>query len=173
MNPKKIAIVGPESTGKSLLAAALAHHFSCDYVEEMARPYLEQLDRPYAEADLLQIAEAQCAEEDRLASSGKPLLICDTTLLVIRIWSEVKYGRCHPAILEEEARRSYDAWLLTDIDLPWEEDPLREHPHFRNELFDLYLEALQKKGVPFSVVRGSGVARTNNALNHLIHRGII
>lgn len=173
MNPKKIAIVGPESTGKSLLAAALADHFCCDFVDEMARPYLEQLDRPYTEDDLLRIAVAQCAEEDRLAATGNPVLVCDTTLLVIRIWSEVKYGRCHPFILEEEARRTYDAWLLTNIDLPWEEDPLREHPHFRMELFELYHAALLKKGVPFAIVRGSGEARTKNALNHLIHRGII
>jgi hypothetical protein len=53
---------------------------------------------------------------------------------------------------------------LCDIDLPWVDDPLREHPHLRPYLFGLYKEELQTRGVNFAVVSGSGVSRLENAI---------
>jgi len=48
----------------------------------------------------------------------------------------------------------YDLYLLCDIDLPWEDDPLREHPASRKELFDLYFQTLNRWKVPFEVISG-------------------
>ena len=160
----KIAIVGPESTGKSSLSEALANYYKTVFVPEVAREYINQLDRPYQEKDLLQIAKSQCEREDLLSAKGTSILICDTTLLVILIWGIVKYKRVDEWIITEEKNRLYDFYLLTDIDLPWEEDPQREHPHLRQFLFDNYKEALLKKNVAFEVVRGLGADRLTNAI---------
>ena len=65
--PKRIAILGPESTGKSTLAAALAAYFQEPWVPEVAREYLEKLHRPYAFVDLLKIGRQQMQLEDELA----------------------------------------------------------------------------------------------------------
>ena len=43
----RIAITGPESTGKSTLTKALAIHFNTLWVEEFARTYLNNLGRSY------------------------------------------------------------------------------------------------------------------------------
>jgi NadR type nicotinamide-nucleotide adenylyltransferase len=161
---KRVAIVGPECTGKSELAKFLAEHYNTQWVPEFARSYIDALDRPYTKEDLLLIAKGQIEFEDKISVQSKKLIICDTTLLVIKIWSEFKYGVCDPAILTALKKRSYDLYLLTHIDLPWEEDPQREHPHQREELFKLYKSEVEKMGVPFIIIRGNRAARREVAI---------
>ncbi len=164
MTTIKIAIVGPESTGKSSLALALSRHFNTPFVREVARAYLEKHGPDYRYEDLKKIAKLQCEEEDLLLAADPPLLICDTTLMVIKIWSEFKYQSCDDWIITEEKSRSYDLFLLTDIDLPWEQDPLREHPDKRKELFTVYYRYLIRSNRPFHIVFGSDQERTNRAI---------
>ena len=59
----RIAITGPESTGKSTLARQLAEHYQTTWVPEFARVYLDQLGRPYEEGDLVSIAKGQLQAE--------------------------------------------------------------------------------------------------------------
>lgn len=155
---KKIAIVGPESTGKSTLSEQLAHHYHTHWVPEYARTYLNRLDRAYEEADLLQIARGQIqAEHQLIEGASQSLLFCDTDLYVIKVWSEHKYNTCDPWILQQIARRHYDLYLLTDIDLPWQYDPQREHPEpgMREYFFNVYLDIMIHAGVPWAVISGN------------------
>jgi NadR type nicotinamide-nucleotide adenylyltransferase len=156
---KRIAIVGPECTGKTSLAKRLSQDFHTAWVPEYARDFLKQLDRPYTQADLLTIAEGQLALEDEIASTANNILVCDTNLYVIKIWSEFKYGTCDPRILNAIATRHYDYYLLTNIDLPWEADPQREHPHEREALFNIYHQELASQPVPYSIINFEGEER--------------
>ncbi|MEM7511705.1 MAG: ATP-binding protein [Bacteroidota bacterium] len=167
MNLRKIAIVGPESTGKSLLSQQLADHFQTAWVEEYAREFLNQLGREYQQADLIDIAKGQLALEEERAIEANSFLFCDTNLLVIKVWSEFVFGGVDPWLLENMKLGTYDLHLLTDIDLPWEEDPLREHPYRRKELFDIYRKELLSAGVPFEIVSGKGPDRITSALKAL------
>jgi NadR type nicotinamide-nucleotide adenylyltransferase len=160
----KIAITGPESTGKSMLAEQLAARFQTVWVPEFAREYLEQLGKPYTEEDILLIAQGQMAAEALQLPHANRFLFCDTELLVTKIWSEVKYKRCHPWIMNSLEEHRYDLYLLCDIDLPWQYDPLREHPDQRQYLFDLYHRELKNRKFPFAVVRGAGPDRLENAI---------
>lgn len=162
---RRIVIVGPESTGKSQLASQLANHFNCPEVDEFAREYIDKLDRPYEKEDLLKIAKGQLQSEAEAAQNASNLLICDTNLIVIKIWSDHKYGRTDPWIETDLKSRFYDLYLLTNIDLPWEEDPQREHPHLREHLFNTYRDYLINNELPFEVVSGQDNARLNNAIN--------
>jgi NadR type nicotinamide-nucleotide adenylyltransferase len=164
---KRISITGPESSGKSILAEELAETLNTAFVPEFAREYLEKLDRPYYEPDLLKIAMQQCQAEDVAALSKPEYLICDTDMLVMKIWSEVKYGRVHPFILDQYRRRKYDLVLLMSPDLPWVDDPLREHPEKRAELFEMYKSNLEESSLPFEIIKGHGKDRLNNALSAL------
>lgn len=161
---RTIAITGPESTGKSILAAGLARHYKTVWVPEFAREYLESLGRTYREDDIFQIARGQLESEKSLRPAARDFLFCDTELLVIKIWSMVKYGRCHPWILKKLENHGYDLYLLCDIDLPWQYDPLREHPESRQFLFDFYTRELNAAGLPYAVVSGSGPGRLINAV---------
>lgn len=158
---QKILITGPESSGKSELAAHLAEDFACPWVPEYARDYLGALSRPYREEDLGRILEGQLAAERALADPSRPYLFCDTGPEVILIWSEVKYGRVAPALSRAVANQAYDLHLLCYPDLPWTPDPFREAPEagMRQKLFDRYLDLHERMGWSYHLIRGQGEAR--------------
>ncbi|GHB39387.1 AAA family ATPase [Mongoliitalea lutea] len=166
---KKVVIIGPESTGKSTLAQQLAAHFNCLWVEEYAREYLENLGRLYEYDDLLRIAQGQIALEDRIAAQSDKLLICDTDLHVIQVWSEHKYGKVHDWVMQQIEQKGYDLYLLTDIDIPWEEDPLREHPDPAQRLYfwELYQSIVEKSGVPYQIISGTHEIRLQRAIKRV------
>lgn len=160
---KKVAIVGPECTGKSELSKFLAEHFKTTWVPEYARPFLEKLRRPYTQEDLLTISHGQLRLEDEFASDANKVLICDTNLYVIKVWSIFNYGSCNEEILENIASRKYDLYLLPYVDIPWEEDPQREHPTKREELYQFYLREMKNQSVPFVEIRGEREQRQKSA----------
>jgi NadR type nicotinamide-nucleotide adenylyltransferase len=163
----RIALTGPESTGKTLLAAALAAHYQTVWVPEYARAYLETLGRPYVFDDLEQIARGQRKLEDEYASRANSLLFCDTDMLVLKIWSEYKYGRCAPFILETLRDHPCDLYALCGVDAPWEYDPLRENPGEREELYAIYRSELERMGVSFVELWGGVEERLQKLAAHI------
>lgn len=161
---KRIAITGPESTGKSNLAGSLAKHYNTKVVPEFARNYLSGLNREYTEKDLISIAKGQFNAEELLANQVDQYLFVDTEFLVLKIWSLHKYDKCHPWIADKFENHHYDLYLLCDIDLPWQPDPQREHPDIRQYLFDWYYKELSQAKVSFKIVSGQGNQRVDNAL---------
>lgn len=166
-HPKKVAIIGPECTGKSSLAQFLANHFNTEWVPEYARGFIDNLVRPYNQSDLLTIAHGQLRLEDYSARSANQVLFCDTNLYVIKIWSEFKFGNCDPEILKHIQERTYDLYLLTYIDIPWQDDPQREHPHERESLYQLYLKEMKQQTVPFVEISGLDEARRQKAVDSI------
>ncbi len=157
----KIAITGPESTGKTTLARQLATHYDTLWVPEYARYYLTLLERPYTVADVIHIAEGQLYWENELIKLNPPLLFCDTDLLVIKIWLKFKYSIENEWLEMQLKNKRYDVHLLCNIDLPWTADPLREHPdpHDRKILYDWYKKELTALGTPFFEIVGNEKAR--------------
>lgn len=162
---KKVVVIGPECTGKSTLSAKLAEHYDTCWVKEYAREYIDELNRPYVAGDLLSIAQGQLASEDKQILKAKELLICDTDLIVIKIWSEFKYGFCHQDILDEIKTRKYDLHLLTDVDIAWEDDPQRENPDRRSYFYNLFKSTLQDLNLPFVEIKGEWPERKKTAIN--------
>jgi len=151
---KRVAIIGPESTGKSTLAASLATHYETVWVPEYARDYIDRLGRNYEEKDLLEIAKGQIAAEINLERNAKDIIICDTNLIVIKVWGEYKYGGVDSEILEMMRKRKYDLHLLTYVDVPWMDDPQREHPHLRDFFYTVYKNELISRNLPFIEIKG-------------------
>lgn len=160
----KIAVVGPESTGKTELSKQLAEQYQTEWVPEVARTYLENLSRQYDYDDLGKIALQQVEAEEKLSKQTGELLICDTNLIVIKVWSDFKFGKTEPWIIEKIREQDYLIHLLMDIDMPWEYDPLREHPHKRKELFEIYVSELESFGIPYQIISGIGKRRLENAV---------
>lgn len=161
----KFAITGPESTGKSTLSKQLAEHFQTTWVPEFARNYLQQLPRQYREDDLLKIAIGQKELEESQALHAQQLLFCDTENIVLKIWSNVRYNHCHANILQCIELQQYIHYFLCDIDIPWVEDPLREHPHMRQDLFNMYVDELSFYNFPFTVISGDEKTRLKIAID--------
>ena len=62
----KVALTGPESSGKTTLTLALAEYFNAPHLLEYSRVFLNELTRPYVEQDLLPIAIGQLNQEKKL-----------------------------------------------------------------------------------------------------------
>jgi len=167
---KKIVIIGPESTGKSNLCAALAGYYKTGWCPEYARTYLIENGKAYNYEDLLAIAKGQLALEEQyshqLRVNGASPLFIDTDMYVMKVWCEFVFNKCHTFILDAIATRRYDLYLLCNTDLPWVQDELREYPdpETREELFRIYRSLLIDQQTPWVEIRGQGTARLQTAV---------
>lgn len=161
---RKVCVIGPECTGKSELSAFLAEKYKTCWVPEYARAYLDKLGRPYQENDLTKIAHGQLRLEDEWLNDANKVMICDTNLLTIKIWSDYKYDSCSKEILELISKRKYDLYLLCYIDVPWVEDPQREHPDRRDHFWQLYKNEIMNSGTPSVEINGDWSARQAKAI---------
>lgn len=165
---KRVAIVGPESTGKTTLAARLAEHFQTAFVPEFARDYL---DEKYGESaleritldDIEMIARGQLASEDAMARKCNRVLICDTELITTRLWSEHFFSACPRWINRAASDRNYDLYLLTDPDAPWVADSQRAGDYLRKDFFDKIRVALA--GRRYEIISGSYEQRYQKAID--------
>ena len=151
----KVVITGIECSGKSTLAAELAAHYGVPPISEFARSYLMEHGPTYTEEDLLSIAMGQVRQERQATNKGIAPIICDTSLLVIKIWSEIRFGRCDPWITHSMQKQDWDLFILCDHRIPLEPDPLRDYDLDRDEHHERYRSNLQERGIPFIEVRGS------------------
>jgi NadR type nicotinamide-nucleotide adenylyltransferase len=162
---KKIAIVGPESTGKSTITAQLAKHYRTLWVPEYARYYCAALTAPCDLEDEVNMFHGQLALEDSiLAIAGKDLVFCDTTFITVKIWSDEVFGETPRIVLEALPLYHYDLYLLMDIDLPWQEDPLRDFPHKREHFMEVWHRELRSLNATYQIISGEQDDRLQNAI---------
>jgi len=161
---KKIAVVGPESTGKSTMSAYLAEYYHTVWVPEFARDYCAGLTEPPTWQDEVNMFYGQLALESEIAPKANKLLICDTTFITVKIWSDYTFGRSPQEVLDELPLRPYGLYLLLDIDLPWEHDPLRDFPHLREHFMDIWHKELQALDANYVVISGVGTERYERAI---------
>ncbi|TRZ81457.1 MAG: ATPase [Sediminibacterium sp.] len=171
---QKIVVLGPESTGKSTLSEALAKHYGVVDCKEYARQYLHENGTKYNFDDLLTISKGQLTLEQEAIEKADQLfieksknkIIIDTNMYVMKVWCEYVFNDCHTFILDQINKRSYDFYLLADIDLPWSADEMREYPDEkpRQELFAIYKDILINQTTPWGIVCGVGDQRTQHAI---------
>jgi nicotinamide riboside kinase len=154
MRLREIIFTGPECTGKTTLAEQVAHKYSEPLVQEFARTYLEGIGREYVETDILEIAKGQLRSRERIAPGARHFLIQDTSWLVLKVWSEHKYGHCNPWI-DSLFKKSNAIYFLCRPDFPWQQDPLRESENERWILYERYLYWLTTLSKPFHELGGS------------------
>jgi len=169
VNLVKVVLFGPESTGKTTLARLLAEHYETVWVPEFARDYLqEKFDRTQIiceYSDLLPIARGQMRLENELATEANQVLICDTDLLETQVYSEqYYYGRVDPLLRKYAEQNTYDLYLLTDIDVPWEPDDLRDRPHQRNKMFKAFEQTLIDYDRNYILLSGNRDERMEKAI---------
>ena len=174
----KVVVFGPESSGKTTLSRALASHYNVLWIEEFARDYLQEKWDKENEVcelnDLLPIAYGQIKLENEYSQKTNKLLICDTDLLETKVYSETYYdGYCDPLLEKYALKNSYDLYILTNIDIPWEKDDLRDKPNEREKMFNAFKETLVKYHRPYIEVSGSLSKRLDTAtkaINNLFNK---
>jgi NadR type nicotinamide-nucleotide adenylyltransferase len=160
----KIAIVGPESTGKSAMSAYLAQYYQTVWVPEFARGYCEALTGDCTWQDEINMFYGQLALEKDYLLKANRLLICDTTFITIKIWSDEMFGQAPPEVLELLPQHTYDLYLLLNIDLPWQDDPLRNFPTKREHFMQVWHHELQALNANYTVISGIGQPRYDAAV---------
>ncbi|MEI8052132.1 MAG: ATP-binding protein [Bacteroidota bacterium] len=182
----KIVLIGPESTGKSTLCEKLAAHYNTIWVEEYAREFLLKNGNEYTQNDLLAIAKGQIENEEKAIQllreshstspfgglSGLPnkqLLIIDTDMYVMKVWSEFVFNHCDHFILNHIVNRKYDFYLLCEPDIPWQKDELREYPDLatREKLYHYYKDILINQQCQWMNINGNYEARLQNSIEEI------
>lgn len=164
----KIALFGPESTGKTTLAKQLADYYKTEWVPEYAREYLQEKWDVHQQIctidDMLPIALGQTKLENESALIANKYLFCDTNLLVTKVFSEVYYDYCDPLLDQAAREHEYDLFFLTDIDVPWEKDDLRDSPEGRESVFAIFKQSLIDNKKPFVILSGDKKLRLKKAI---------
>jgi nicotinamide riboside kinase len=159
-SPKRIAILGPESSGKTVLSKALSQHLQLRLIEEYAREYLTENGPDYNLDDIMVMAEEQFSR----AHAPIEASISDTEMSTMVIWAQDKFNEVPLELLRLEQAQNFALYLLCRPDISWESDSLRENPHDRERLFTLYEERLSNLDRPYRIISGQGKARMDLAL---------
>lgn len=173
----RIAIFGPESTGKTMLAEKLARHFKATLVAEYAREFWDR-HGVIALEDIPGIAREQWRREDDAAAplregveggaTEAQLVVCDTEALTTVLWSDLLYGTCPEDIRRgaERRARNYSLYLLLDIDVPFAPDPQRCFPERsdREKCMRIWRGALERRHLPFAEISGNWAEREQRAI---------
>ncbi|HEU4522866.1 MAG TPA: ATP-binding protein [Thermoanaerobaculia bacterium] len=156
----RICLIGPESTGKSALAAQLATRLGLPVAGEFARDYAEQKGGRLTYQDVEPIARGEVENLDAVPGPA----ILDTDLISTVVYSRYYYGRCPQWIEDEARRRRADLYLLMDTDVPWTPDSARDAGgDAREDLFDAFRAALDEFETNWTIVSGDGDERLQRA----------
>jgi nicotinamide riboside kinase len=160
---RPVVIMGPESTGKTTLARDLARHFATAWSGEYLRVWLDAKGAVCEPADLPYVVAGHRASEAALTRHATGVLFCDTDPLMTAVYSRFYYGHLPDWLDEAASARRAAMYLLLDCDVPWVPDPQRDMPHRRDEIRDLCREELERRRLPWTLIRGAWPERVDAA----------
>jgi NadR type nicotinamide-nucleotide adenylyltransferase len=161
----RVCVTGPESTGKTTLAAHLAEAWHTVWVPEASRAYAERKVAPLTIADVVPIAREHVRMAEDAERVATRLIVLDTDLVSTAIYSQHYYGIVPPEVDTLERRRRADLYLLCNVDVPWVPDGIRDRPANRREMLELFRAALDARGLRWTMISGSWQGRWQTAVN--------
>lgn len=167
----KIVLFGPECTGKTTLAKQLAKHYNSLWVPEFSREYAEEKlakNERLTKDDVLPIAIGQMQLENYYSEKVTEVLFCDTNLLETKVYSEMIYdGFCPSSVAHYAEFNTYHLYILTETNIPWEEDKVRSFSDKRSAMFIEFKQVLDIMNLPYISVSGNKESRLSKAVKHI------
>ena len=166
----KVVVFGPESSGKTTLSRALASHYNVLWIEEFARDYLQEKwdlkKEVCSKEDLLVIVKEQVNLENKLSSKANKVLLLDTNIITTVNWSITHFdGYCDPWIKKQTELLQYDHYLITNIDIPWVKDDLRDKPNERESMLSSLINQHDIRGLKYSIISGDIDERRSQSID--------
>jgi NadR type nicotinamide-nucleotide adenylyltransferase len=164
----RVCLIGPECTGKTTLAEEMSVHFGAPWVPEFAREYAQRVGRELTADDVEPIACGELALIDGAPNEG--LVILDTDLISTVVYARHYYGSCAEWIEAAAVARKADLYLLTDIDLPFIADSLRDSAAPRESLYEKFAQTLKDYDANVVPITGDRFAPAIRQLDSLLDR---
>ncbi len=154
---KRICILGPESTGKSTLAARLGSEFYTLHMPEYGRTYdaWYRQGTGWKEEDFIHLAQTHAAMRQALAPSAGYLLFEDTDALQTEVWARELGCIFDRSTLRDSSLAHH--YLLLSPEVFWHDDGTRyfSNQDVRVRFFESCKQRLRENGCAYSIVRGS------------------
>jgi NadR type nicotinamide-nucleotide adenylyltransferase len=156
---QRIALLGGESSGKTVLAARLAGKLDTAWVPEYGRELWEERGGVLAYEDLILIAREQVHREEEAVNTARRFLFCDTSPLTTLFYSLDMFGDAATE-LQLTAEREYPVTVLCAPDFPFVQDGTRRGEAFRQQQHLWYETQLADRGISYVTARGTLDERT-------------
>lgn len=157
---KKIAILGSESTGKSILTERLANHYNTVYVPEAAREIVAKTKLCNPE-QLDQIATTQAKSITAQNSKANKLLFLDTDLNITKSYSSFLFNRKLGVYAWQEEANASDLYFFLETDCPYVQDETRLDKEQRETLSLSHKKTLRENEITYISINGNWEDRFN------------
>jgi HTH-type transcriptional repressor of NAD biosynthesis genes len=167
---KTVTVFGAESTGKTTLSKMLAKDMNGHWLFEYARPYLEKTVNEITTRSMTGIWKGQAAlQQSADYLVDKPFVVQDTDLFsTVGYWDF--WDMNTPAGLVDDAiAMKSDLYLITQSNIPFEEDPLRYGGDKRESDDQYWIDLCKKYGLNYRVINAKSYeGRLDEATAHML-----
>jgi HTH-type transcriptional repressor of NAD biosynthesis genes len=169
----KICFLGAPSTGKSTLAAAIAHKYNTQFMPEYGAEFWlkHHQDRRITLGQFEEIAPEHNRREDKLILESRDYLFCDTCPITTYVFAKDYHGQAGPILTEcaRMAEKNYDLFFLCDTDISyddtWDRSGDQKRKWFQNQI----IGDLKERKIPFINLSGDLTERIKK-VEHILSR---
>lgn len=163
---KKVAILGTESTGKTVLTRSLANYFMGDYVAEAGRDIVE-FSCECTWEDLMKISREHARNIIKKQSLLNKILIIDTDISITQSYARFLFNRELEVNQEIINANCCDLYLYLWNDCPLIQDGTRFDQEQRDRLHDSHLKQLELNSIDYKIIKGDWQNRFFKALEYI------
>lgn len=157
---KRIAILGPESSGKSVLSRMLANTFDTNYVEEYGREYCNiKPPSEFTSDDFEHIAKTQIIRESDLKYKSNKFLFCDTEVITTQVFHILYKEKRNLELDIMISKSNYDFYILLYPSFKFVQDGTREFESKRLEHYEMIKKELENSNKDFIVINESDLQK--------------
>lgn len=165
---KRVAIMGPESTGKSTLTENLANYFNTNFVPEYGR-LIYEIENKVEIKDFIPISKGRQEIEDWMIKSSNKFIFCDTEDITTYIFSKMycpgEYLSTEEYFLKQlNDKKKYDLYLLLKPDCQPIQDGTRNFLTEREDHYNVIKNWLVKLDCNFIEIGGNWKERTETSI---------